>query len=91
MTVLKLTFEITINGGLVLTYYTPFLEKYFKIGKEIICYNSIDEIPLLVNFYLENEDNREKIRNKGLKRSNSDHNFYNRIEDILLDIKEIDV
>ena len=45
-------FEIPYYGGFQLTNYVPSLEMYLNIGQEVICYNDIDELELLINYYL---------------------------------------
>ena len=56
-------FEIPYFGGFKLADYVPTLENYFDIGKDVVCYNDVDEAELLIRYYLENEEEREIIKN----------------------------
>ena len=72
-------FEIPAHGGFELTEYVPSLEDYFDIGKEIACYNNIDEAELLINYFLTHEFEREKIKLAGVERARNEHTYKNRI------------
>jgi spore maturation protein CgeB len=41
-------FEVTSMGGLLLTYYNSTISNYFKIGEEIYCYNSLNNLVSLI-------------------------------------------
>jgi spore maturation protein CgeB len=76
-------FEIPVFGGFELTEYVPSLEDYFDIGKEIACYKDVDEACLLINYYLQNSEERELIKTRGVERSRKDHTFKNRVSDFM--------
>lgn len=76
-------FEIPAFGGFQLTSYIPFLEDYFKIGKEVAVYTSIEDLVLQINYYLDNEEERRKIMITGYKRAINEHTYLNRLKDIL--------
>ena len=76
-------FEIPTFGGFQLTDYVPTLENYFDIGSEIVCYRDIGDIVIQLEYYLENEIEREKIRINGVKRARLYHSYEKRIEDII--------
>jgi spore maturation protein CgeB len=84
-------FEIPMHGGFQLTDYVPTLEEYFIIGKEVACYNSIDELFKLVEHYLHNDDERETIKKAGIERARADHCYQNRITEFMAIISEINV
>ena len=73
---------------MLITNYTPGLEKLFEIGKEIVVYSSIEELDQKVRYYLENDSEREKIAKAGYNRSSKDHIFDKRCEKIIEIIKE---
>ncbi|MHA1380669.1 MAG: CgeB family protein [Candidatus Helarchaeota archaeon] len=75
-------FEITMCGGFLITEYLPEIEKYFKIDKEIVCYNSIEDLIEKTHYYLENPNLREKIALNGYKRSQKEHTYKKRFEKI---------
>ena len=80
-------FEIPFFNGFQLTDYTPTIENYFDIGSEIICYKDIDEAEKLIKYYLENEDERESIKNSSHQKAIKEHGYINRLKDILNEIK----
>ena len=82
-------FEIPVYGGFELTEYVPSLEDYFEIGKEIVCYKDVDEARLMIDYYLQNTEERELIKAKSVKRSRSEHTFKNRVIDFMSSIEEI--
>lgn len=80
-------FEIPYWGGFQLSDYVPFLDTYFDIGREIACYSNIDEAAMLVRYYLENDEARERIRRAGTARSRAEHSYFHRIRDYLEYVK----
>ena len=81
-------FEIPVQGGFELTEYVPSLEDYFDVGKEIVCYKDIDECELLIRYYLKHDDEREKIKIKGIKKARLNHTYKHRIKNFLKEIEE---
>jgi hypothetical protein len=80
-------FEIPFFGGFQLSDYVPSLENYFDIGKEVVCYAGPEEAALQIQYYLENETLREKVRKAGQLKSLSHHGYYHRFKEILEKIK----
>jgi glycosyltransferase involved in cell wall biosynthesis len=81
------TFETTGCGTMLLTNYTPGLEKLFDIGKEIVVYSNLAELDEKVKYYLENEEERKTIANAGYERSKRDHTYYERSKTLIEIIK----
>jgi spore maturation protein CgeB len=75
-------FEIPAFGGFQLTNYAPSLEDYLEIGKEVAVYTSINDLVLQINYYLSNEEKREKIMINSYKRTMNEHTYLNRLEGI---------
>ncbi len=82
-------FEIPAQGGFELTEYVPSLEDYFDIGKEIACYKDIDEAELLIKYYLSHEEEREEIKQAGVKKAREKHTFKHRIMEFMKDLERI--
>ena len=80
-------FEIPYYGGFTLTDYVPSLEEYFDIGKEIVCFKDIEDLEILINYYLENEGERELIRERGVKKAREKYTYLNKFRDIFEAIK----
>jgi len=62
-------FDISLCGGFVLTEYVPGIEEYFDVDQEIVCFRNKDELIDKIEYYLQHDAEREKIRNKGHKRA----------------------
>jgi spore maturation protein CgeB len=77
------TFEIPGAGGFLLTEYTPGLEMFYEIGKEIDVFHNTKELVEKINFYLKNPELRDAIAIKGFERTIRDHSYEKRVEDIL--------
>lgn len=75
-------FEIPYFGGFQLTDYLPTLEMYFDIGREIVCYTSVDEAIELTKFYLENEKLREEIKLAAINKTREQHTYLHRFQEI---------
>jgi spore maturation protein CgeB len=82
------TFETTGCGTLLLTNYTPGLEKLFKIGEEIVTYDNINDLDEKVEYYLNNQSERIKIENAGYERSRKDHTYDERSKLLIKIINE---
>ena len=72
-------FEIPFYGGFQLGEFTPGLGDYLEIGKEIACYRDLDEACLLIDYYLNNDQQREQIKHSGHQRALKDHSYKNRL------------
>jgi hypothetical protein len=82
------TFETCGCGTMLLTNYTPGLEKLFDIGKEIVVYTSIEDLDNKVKYYLENEDERNFIAESGHQRVKRDHTYFERSKKLIEIINE---
>lgn len=79
-------FEIPLAGGFQLSNYVPGLEKYLKVGEEILAYNTPEECVQQVEYYLENEELRREIISKRHERTKKEHMYLYRLETILEEI-----
>jgi hypothetical protein len=68
------TYVLPANGVMQICDNKYFLGHIFELGKEVIGYNDIQEVPELVKFYLTHEDERKKIAVAGWKRATNDYN-----------------
>ncbi|TFH92996.1 CgeB family protein [Vibrio ouci] len=80
-------FEIPALNGFQLTDYVPFLERYFSIGNEICCYSDINDLVDMINYFLECDEERERIKAASYNRAIKEHFYINRILPILDEIK----
>ncbi len=75
-------FEIPMSGGLYLTEYSPELEKVYEIGKEIMAYRDFDDLARKIRWLLDNPEQAEAIRLRGLARARRDHSWEGRFEKV---------
>ena len=76
-------FDVIACEGFLITDYKKDLEELFDIEKEIVCYRHVDELPGLVGYYLEHEDERKTIARAARRRALREHSYKNRAEFIL--------
>ncbi|GAV23965.1 CgeB family protein [Carboxydothermus pertinax] len=80
-------FEVPSCGGFLLTQHNDKLQDYFKINEEIVTYYDIDDLVYKIKYYLEHDEEREKIKISGWQRVLRDHTYEKRFSDILKIIK----
>lgn len=76
-------FEVPLSGGLYLTQYNPELERCYKIGSELLCYRSEDDLIEQIRAGLRNRERLESIRAAGRARALAEHTWARRIEKLL--------
>jgi len=72
-------FEIAGCGGFQIIEYRREIEKLFDIEKEIVTYNTLNELEEKVKYYLSNPEERKKIAANSLRRALKDHTYENRL------------
>lgn len=79
-------FEVLGSNGFLISEYVEDLSNYYKIGKEIITFKNRSELKEKVEYYLENEKEREHIKKAGYMRSIKEHTYEKRFNDIFKNI-----
>ena len=77
-------FDVPACNGFILTDHRYQMEKLFEPGKEIAVYNSPQEIPQLVEKYLNDEPARQQIVKAARKRILAEHTYDCRLK-VLID------
>lgn len=72
-------FEITANGGFMLTYDTPELHKHFEVGEECDIFKSEQELLEKIGFYMNNPKRRQEIALAGQQRTLNNHLYSHRV------------
>ncbi|RJP18476.1 MAG: hypothetical protein C4527_28940 [Candidatus Omnitrophota bacterium] len=72
-------FDVMACGGFLLTEYRPFTEELFRIGVELDVFHSHEELREKVIYYLEQEEQRERIARAGQERVMREHRFRHRL------------
>jgi len=68
------TFAVPANGAMLLCDNKSFLGEIYKLGKEAVGFETVEEAIDLCKYYLENEDERLKIAVRGWERTLKDYN-----------------
>jgi len=75
-------FEAPMSGAFYITGYQDELKEYYEIDKEIVCYNTKEELLEKIRYYLKHQDEAEAIRIAGRKRALKDHKWENRFKEL---------
>lgn len=65
--------EVCLAGGFLLTEYVPYIENYFEIDKEIVCFHNTDEMVKKITYYLNHDEERRAIAKAGWERATSEY------------------
>ena len=78
-------FEIPMSGGVELCRYNPELASYFEDGKEILFYNSNEELVEKAKYYTRVASDNEiySIKQAARKRAENEHTWYRRFSEVL--------
>lgn len=79
-------FEVPGCGGFLLTDYVQGLEEFYQDGREITCYNSIDDLVEKVRFYLAHDELRRQIALAGYQVTLQKHTYVHRFNRIFQQI-----
>jgi hypothetical protein len=66
-------FQVCMAGGFLLTEYAPGIEKYFELGREIVCFDSPREMVDHARYYLTYEAERRAIARAGWERAKEEY------------------
>lgn len=80
------TFEAMATGSMLLTNWIPTIEELFEDGKHLVLYRSLDEMVDKARYYIDHNEEREKIAQAGYEEVMKNHTFKNRVDTILGEI-----
>jgi hypothetical protein len=75
-------------GGFLLTAYTPSLEELFGRGKELDWFESVGECCDKIEYYLQHEEERQKIAKAGYQLAHNEYSYDKMVEKIIGDIQK---
>jgi glycosyltransferase involved in cell wall biosynthesis len=81
-------FETLGAGSFLLTNYLPTLGELFEDGKHLVTYNSYNDMIEKAKYYLEHDEEREKIAEAGYQEVINKHTYQHRIDKIMRIINE---
>jgi len=77
-------FEVPLSGGgPYLTTFNSDLALHYEIGKEILCYRTVEEAVELIRYYLLRTTQADQIALAGRKRALSEHTWESRFRYII--------
>ncbi len=81
-------YETLGRGGFLIHPYVPGLEKEFTDREHVVFYeyNNFEQLQQLIDYYIENDDEREKIRLAGHSLVKSNYTYKHRWQKILEDL-----
>lgn len=76
-------FESTGMGALLITEDAPNIRELYEPGKEVITYKSTEDLIELINYYIDQPQERESIAQAGQARTLKDHSTVQRSKDLI--------
>lgn len=76
-------FEVPGYGGCLLTERAPGLERYFRIGEEVLSFEGEEGLVREVKTLLASPDRRDQVAQKGFERVRREHTYDRRFDDML--------
>jgi hypothetical protein len=76
-------FEITAAGGFLLTYPTPELGNFFRIGEECEVFHNEQDLLEKIAFYVEHPERRREIAAAGQRRTLNEHLTSHRVQTVV--------
>jgi hypothetical protein len=76
-------FESTGAGALLITDWKKNLAEMFEPGKEVVAYRNHAECVDMIRYYMEHGQERAAIARAGQQRTLRDHNYYNRMGELV--------
>lgn len=78
-------YETMGRGGFIIHPYIAGMGDHFENGKHLVFYdfNNFDQLKQLIDYYLEHDDERERIRRAGHEHVKANHTYKNRWQHII--------
>lgn len=76
-------FDVLAAGGFILTGFQRDLAKFFKLGEEICCYRTPNELLRLIRHFLSRPEDRKKIASAGRERVLREHTYVHRARELI--------
>lgn len=80
-------FDVPVCGAFVLTDRTSGIEELFEPGKEVVCYESVEDIRPLAERWIADESGRKRIICAARERILAEHTYEHRLVTIMRDMK----
>ena len=77
------TFEVPGAGGFLLTEWAEGMDEYYNPGAEIVVFRDLDELAMLIHYYLSHVEERDEIANAGFARTEREHIYDQRLDEVI--------
>jgi spore maturation protein CgeB len=75
-------FEATGVGALLMTESATNLPDFFEPGREVVPYDSVDDLVDKIRYFLAHEEERRRIAAEGQRRTLTEHTYGRRIRQL---------
>ena len=82
--------DILGSRGFLLTNYQAELPYYFEDGKDLVCFDGVEDLREKVAYYLKHEDERIQIAENGYKKVKEYHTYVRRVVEMLRIMEEVE-
>lgn len=79
--------DVLGSGGFLLTNYQAEIPYYFEEGKDLVCFDGIEDLREKVGYYLTHEEERQEIARNGYQKVKEKHNYIERIRAMLAQVE----
>jgi spore maturation protein CgeB len=80
--------DICACGGFCITNYQPELEEYFELGKDLVVYESVEDLTDKVGYYLSHENQRYDIAKNGYEKVKKEFDYKTQIKKIMQIVRQ---
>ena len=80
--------EVTGSGSFILSYYVDSIKRFFVPGKEIVTYKDKNDLVNKIHYYLEHEEEREKLAEKTYQKSVKLYSYKTLLKSVLQKVME---
>ncbi len=81
-------FDVLGSGGFLLTNFQAEMPSYFEIGKDLVCFESLEELEEKCDYYLLHEEERKAIAQHGHETVKNKHQLKMRLQQMLAVISD---
>jgi spore maturation protein CgeB len=81
-------FDVPACGGFLLSDYQEDMDRFFEVGKEAVCFRSVEEAASLAAHYLGNEGERKKVAEAARRRVLAEHTYEKRMATLVATMRE---
>jgi spore maturation protein CgeB len=81
-------FDVPSCGGFLLSDHQEDMDLFFEVGKEAVCFRSVEEAASLTVHYLGNEGERKKIAEAAHRRILAEHTYEKRMAEMVATMQE---